>query len=207
MVPQEGSDQAANAFLKLLEEPPGNTSIILTSGEPGALLPTIRSRLVSFRMSGITETEMREFLRHPLVLQHGADAVRNLEKESDAMAALLREGAPGLLFAAAASRDAFQTARAFLADVTTGRTSANIKAAFALGASGARGGFSDFLDALTQVVHARVRQAVAENNHDGARAGAAAIAAIEDAKQLASGNVSPQLLGMKLARSLSGVPR
>ena len=41
---------AANAFLKLLEEPPPGTSIILTSCEPGALLPTIRSRVVTMRM-------------------------------------------------------------------------------------------------------------------------------------------------------------
>jgi len=30
MVPQEGSEQAANAFLKLLEEPPADTTIIVT---------------------------------------------------------------------------------------------------------------------------------------------------------------------------------
>jgi DNA polymerase-3 subunit delta' len=45
MVSQEGSDQAANAFLKLLEEPPADTTVILTSSEPGALLPTVRSRV------------------------------------------------------------------------------------------------------------------------------------------------------------------
>src|SRR6266516_4466624 len=31
MVSQEGSDQAANAFLKLLEEPPADTTVVLTS--------------------------------------------------------------------------------------------------------------------------------------------------------------------------------
>jgi len=41
MISQEGADQAANAFLKLLEEPPADTTLILTSSEPGALLPTI----------------------------------------------------------------------------------------------------------------------------------------------------------------------
>ena len=51
MVAQEGSDQAANAFLKLLEEPPADTTLILTSSEPGALLPTIRSRSVSVRVA------------------------------------------------------------------------------------------------------------------------------------------------------------
>src|SRR5690554_6521288 len=46
---QEGSEFAANAFLKLLEEPSPKTSIIITSSEPGALLPTIRSRTVAVR--------------------------------------------------------------------------------------------------------------------------------------------------------------
>src|SRR5689334_4101651 len=34
MVSQVGSEEAANAFLKLLEEPPANTTVILTSSEP-----------------------------------------------------------------------------------------------------------------------------------------------------------------------------
>ncbi len=36
--------QAANAFLKTLEEPPSDTIIILTSSRPNSLLPTITSR-------------------------------------------------------------------------------------------------------------------------------------------------------------------
>lgn len=42
---------AANALLKVLEEPPANAIIILISHHPGLLLPTIRSRcsLVSFK--------------------------------------------------------------------------------------------------------------------------------------------------------------
>ena len=39
-----------DAFLKLLEEPPADTTIIVTSSEPGALLPTIRSRVVAIRV-------------------------------------------------------------------------------------------------------------------------------------------------------------
>ncbi|MCK4956581.1 MAG: hypothetical protein KAS49_03025, partial [Candidatus Cloacimonetes bacterium] len=38
------TNQAANAFLKTLEEPPADTVIILTSSKPSALLPTILSR-------------------------------------------------------------------------------------------------------------------------------------------------------------------
>jgi DNA polymerase III subunit delta' len=50
MVPQEGAEAAANAFLKALEEPPADTAIILTSSAPDALLPTIRSRVVLIRV-------------------------------------------------------------------------------------------------------------------------------------------------------------
>jgi DNA polymerase III subunit delta' len=40
--------EAANAFLKTLEEPPLNTSIILTTAKPNSLLDTIVSRCLSF---------------------------------------------------------------------------------------------------------------------------------------------------------------
>jgi len=42
---------AANAFLKTLEEPPGNTTIFLITTRPYALLDTIRSRCQRFRVS------------------------------------------------------------------------------------------------------------------------------------------------------------
>src|SRR4029453_11349249 len=70
MVPQEGSEQAANAFLKLLEEPPADTTIILTSSEPGALLPTIRSRVVSMRAAPLSQDSMRAFLADDQVVTH-----------------------------------------------------------------------------------------------------------------------------------------
>lgn len=40
---------AANIFLKTLEEPPGNTTLLLLTRRPYALLPTIRSRVLHFR--------------------------------------------------------------------------------------------------------------------------------------------------------------
>ena len=51
MVPQASSPEAANAFLKLLEEPPSDTLLFLTSSRPGALLPTIRSRVLEIRVT------------------------------------------------------------------------------------------------------------------------------------------------------------
>ena len=41
--------QTANAFLKTLEEPPANTTLLLITTRPYALLPTIRSRVLHFR--------------------------------------------------------------------------------------------------------------------------------------------------------------
>ncbi len=40
---------AANIFLKTLEEPPANTTLLLLTTRPYALLPTIRSRVLLFR--------------------------------------------------------------------------------------------------------------------------------------------------------------
>jgi DNA polymerase-3 subunit delta' len=50
LVPQESSPEAANALLKLLEEPPAHSMFILTTAEPGMVLPTIRSRAVPVRV-------------------------------------------------------------------------------------------------------------------------------------------------------------
>jgi DNA polymerase III subunit delta' len=44
---------AANVFLKTLEEPPANTTLLLLTTRPYALLPTIRSRVLHFRFPSI----------------------------------------------------------------------------------------------------------------------------------------------------------
>lgn len=44
--------EAANAFLKTLEEPPGNTLLLLLTSQPEALLDTIRSRCISVPLMG-----------------------------------------------------------------------------------------------------------------------------------------------------------
>ena len=44
---------AANVFLKTLEEPPADTTLLLLTGRPHALLPTIRSRVLHFRFAGL----------------------------------------------------------------------------------------------------------------------------------------------------------
>jgi len=47
------NQSAANVFLKTLEEPPADTTLLLLTGRPHALLPTIRSRVLHFRFTGL----------------------------------------------------------------------------------------------------------------------------------------------------------
>lgn len=61
--------QAQNALLKTLEEPAGRTLIILLTDQPGALLPTIRSRSQTVRFSALPEEVVQKELQ-----KHGVDA-------------------------------------------------------------------------------------------------------------------------------------
>jgi DNA polymerase-3 subunit delta' len=74
LIVQEGNDEASNAFLKLLEEPLADTTIILTSSSPSSLLPTIRSRVVSVRIPPLSAEDRRELSALGITPQTGADA-------------------------------------------------------------------------------------------------------------------------------------
>jgi DNA polymerase-3 subunit delta' len=50
---------AANALLKMLEEPPARTTILLVSHQPSRLLPTIRSRCRGLRLSPLNPQDMQ----------------------------------------------------------------------------------------------------------------------------------------------------
>ncbi|MBZ5630474.1 MAG: DNA polymerase III subunit [Acidobacteriia bacterium] len=50
--------EAANSLLKVLEEPPDFATLFLLAENPGQLLPTIRSRCVSFRLAPLDTTEI-----------------------------------------------------------------------------------------------------------------------------------------------------
>ncbi len=54
--------QAANALLKMLEEPPARTTLLLVSHQPARLLPTIRSRCRELRLSPLSASDMAEAL-------------------------------------------------------------------------------------------------------------------------------------------------
>jgi DNA polymerase-3 subunit delta' len=78
--------EAANSLLKVLEEPPEHTSLILLTENPQELLPTIRSRAVVHRLGALPPSELESLLatRRPL-----------LKSADRALAARLAEGAVG----------------------------------------------------------------------------------------------------------------
>jgi DNA polymerase III subunit delta' len=60
-------EQAANALLKTLEEPPPQAMLILVTASPDALLPTIRSRTILLRFAPLAEEKLAAHLKmhHP----------------------------------------------------------------------------------------------------------------------------------------------
>ena len=60
------NDNAANALLKMLEEPPANAMLLLLSNTPGRLLPTIRSRCQRLDLRPLDDATLQRALAHYL---------------------------------------------------------------------------------------------------------------------------------------------
>ena len=67
---------AANALLKMLEEPPANTLFFLVSHAPGRLLPTIRSRCRRLDFERLGDDAMTSLLSYSLSSETPADIDR-----------------------------------------------------------------------------------------------------------------------------------
>jgi DNA polymerase-3 subunit delta' len=78
--------EAANSLLKVLEEPPEYTSLVLLTENPQELLPTIRSRAVVHRLGAIPASELETLL---------AQRRPQLKAQERALTARLAEGAVG----------------------------------------------------------------------------------------------------------------
>ena len=98
---EEMHPAAANALLKVLEEPPARAVLLLVSAAPGRLLPTIRSRCRRLRLSPLPDTAMAELLARALPEMAEAERSRliTLAEGSPGRAVLLAE-AEGLAIAA-----------------------------------------------------------------------------------------------------------
>jgi len=216
LVSQEASQEAANALLKLLEEPPGASRFILTSSEPGRLLPTIRSRTVPLHLAPPTVDEVEAFL---------IDSV-SAKPDEAAWAAALSQGAIGralgflpdgdekgplerlrrrayVLVDAALSESPASGYSVALSYSPTGARKLMDLFAFVeewlrdLGAVASGAGDAVFNhDARPRLEEIVNRSSIAASDLT------LAIGAVEEARELARGNVNPQLVISGLIRSI-----
>lgn len=217
MVPQESSPEAANAFLKLLEEPPPYVTLVLTTAHPGALLPTILSRVLPLRLAPLPEDEVLDFLRS----EAGIDA------EEARRIAALSQGSIGRALRLAPAGDGpgplerqRRVGREMLLAALSSGPVPRLAAAHDRPPAGARAELTGELDALAEwlrdllvvasrsaegVVAPEVRQlleraAGAQTIHP--LGVAAALERVAAARELAYGNVNPQLIVADLLRRI-----
>jgi DNA polymerase-3 subunit delta' len=213
LVPQESSPEAANAMLKVLEEPPRDTTFVLTTADPDGLLPTIRSRLLPLRLDPLPQAEVARFLIEQRAVPP-ADAER---------LARLAQGAIGraLGFLPAGQEPGpleklRHQARTLLEAATGADATTRLALALATPTAAARGAFSDVLDFLALwirdlaavaagapelVVNADAAaelQTLARRLPHAARAAPALLHHLDEARALAHGNVNPQLIVARL---------
>ena len=217
LVPQEASPEAANALLKILEEPPADTTFILTATDPDALLPTIRSRVLPVRLRSLPVDTVEKVL----VEKVGADP------KHARLAAHLSQGSIGraLAFLPAdgdmgALEELRMEARELLEAATSPKATARLSAAHKTPPSGARGDFIDKLDFLALwvrdlaaaaegaddlVVNVDARKRLKElaNKLPYASKGAAeALMQIEYTRGLSTFNINPQLALASVLKSV-----
>jgi DNA polymerase-3 subunit delta' len=202
MVMREGSEDAAGAFLKLLEEPPARATVVLTTSEPGALIPTIRSRVVAVRVTALgaadVDAVLSEPAMHAAVKEAGGPSTLDEQRR-------VANGAPGILLAEAEWADAVTRARRMLDAASNRDRREQARTSLTQGSNKARGAFSTALEALTSLLHERVRASSDRGNARDAVGAARAMDAVELAKERATGNVNPSLIASELMRDIEGL--
>ena len=69
------NDNAANALLKMLEEPPAQAMLLLLSNMPGRLLPTIRSRCQRLELRPLSDATLETMLARELPEMNASERV------------------------------------------------------------------------------------------------------------------------------------
>lgn len=189
LIPQRGMEDAANALLKALEEPPADTVVVLTAADPEALLPTILSRVVRVRVARIADSAVTAFAQQVLGITGKAELAQRVSTA---------EGCIGRLLATEGDSEAGSRRAADLLEAARKGATARYALALSQMPFQARGGFTEMLDALAGRLRAEVKsggetQKLIE-----------AIARVMDARELAQGNVNPQLVTAVLAENLGG---
>jgi DNA polymerase III subunit delta' len=207
LVAQEASPEAANALLKVLEEPPAGSVFILTTVEPRRLLPTVRSRAVTVRLGPVSDAEVREFLQSHL---RPAPSAPDLDERVSFAA-----GSIGRALAARDEAGSGRQAAAQLVEAVLAGGGASLERALHQPPWSARGEFTTMLDALAELLGDAARSASGQKPRRELpdallrpRSPAALLAALErvaDAREAAWGNVNPQLLLAVLGNELAEV--
>lgn len=95
-LPERMNEAAANAMLKLIEEPFSDTGFILVSDDPQRLLPTIRSRCQAVEVPRLSDSDIAGYLT----------ASRGIDPQDATSAAHIAEGSMTRALALVAAEDA-----------------------------------------------------------------------------------------------------
>jgi DNA polymerase-3 subunit delta' len=196
LIVQESSQEAANALLKVLEEPPADTTIIVTAVDPHALLPTVRSRLVAIRIPRLKDDEVRAFLKAEVKTPPKGEA---LERR-----VLLAEGCIGRALRAEDGSDGPDRVAALLLAAVRERDRSWLPMALAQPPWAARGDFTGMLDALALTLRDEVQREAGEGSQK-IEGRLRAIKRVEETREAAQGNANPQLALAVLAADLEAL--
>jgi DNA polymerase-3 subunit delta' len=148
---EEMSIGAANALLKILEEPPPRAILLLVCSAPGRLLPTIRSRCRRLRLGPLDDVAMGVLL---------AQYLPGLDADERGRLITLAEGAPGraMMLAEDEGLKIALLVDRLLGDLPAVPVSRGYEIADILGRS--ETGFSTFMDLVRAGLAAAVRDSV-----------------------------------------------
>jgi DNA polymerase-3 subunit delta' len=207
LVPQDGTEAAANALLKILEEPPAGSVFVLTTDDAQRLLPTIRSRAVLLRLRGLADGEIREFLvAHLRPTPAGAELDRRVRAADGSIGRALSAGED--------TSKAHDAAQRLLEAVLAGPGS-SLEQALKQAPWSARGDFTAMLDALAETLSEAARGTLGETPRRPVPQALQryrypdrllkAMEHVADAREAAWGNVNPQILLAVLGEELAEV--
>lgn len=192
------NDNAANALLKLLEEPPSDAMLLLLSHRPGRLLPTIRSRCQRLELRPLDNPDMDKVLRRMLP---------DMDAAERASLARLSGGSPGAALTLATGDGAELAAEADKL-IDTARAP-DLLALLALGERiwRTRDGLQQFGAFLAEALAGRIR-AKAHAGAPGLDRWVQALGRLEQAFGRATGlNLEPRQTLLSAARDISSTTR
>jgi DNA polymerase-3 subunit delta' len=152
----EMNDNAANALLKILEEPPPRAMLMLVAHAPGRQLPTIRSRTQRLDLKPLSSQVLSGLLKKLLP---------DTSAEDRAVLVRLAEGSLGLALRLS-DKEGLELARS--AEALLQSRNPDVKATLALADRVARAqdGLAHFGEFLSQALSARIRSRAAAGEGD-----------------------------------------